>query len=1103
MNTRKKKILITIVLVVVAIFFILPAIGFSILNWGVLPPEKLTPLVIKETNKFLDANLECERIELTYFETWPYLGIQLTNGRLISHAAEDSTAHANALSIPSDSLLRFSKVVISMQPTDYLLGGRITIKEINIENPRFYGYVNKEGRANWEIYQSEGDSSAPSGKKPVPPVDLQKVRIKNGHFTYDDRHSDLYTEIKGFFLNMDGSFAFGKNKIDVETGSSSILFRSPTYTLNNNLALKLKSQLLLSDNYNTVTLKGAEMRVNNLPFTADGSFTYRPETKLSEINMDMGLQVSDLNDLLHFIPDSYFRERDQTMAKGSVTLEGSIHGTLGDSIVPSVNLCCKIENGSFHLKGIKQGIDTLQMDLDLHLNGLHPDSSYVSLEQLLLKGLNTSLDMKGSVTNLLQNPKIDAVLNGKIDFTRLGQEFLNPDTLLLEGVMEANLSAAFTVNDLLNSQYGKVKASGSMTADKLKAFSVPLGIDVYFSNTHFLIDSTRQTSSFLDKKDLLNVTLAIDSMNFKYKDEISTNISKLDIQAKTSPVVDTTAVIPLISSIKFDYLRTRLPDSVWLVAGQTLLRGGIKPSASNKQIPTAGASITVDTLKYFINPLKTGVLLAKSTINIEALPIREARRQQREAKGLTDSTARKTRRLALPAQIQTDTTGATNQLLRQWEVRGSVLFDQARAFSRLLPIPIKMEPTTIKFNTNNVTLTDARLHLGNSDLKLSGELSHIRQAMLRGGKLNGNFVLTSDYIDCNQLMQALNKGMQYSELVLEKDTISPDDKNMSDLTTQALVDSISMAEATTDTSQLFVIPDYLDMTLHTDAKRIDFKDLELENVKGEVIVRDQSINLSNLSMHSNIGCGNLTMIYTAKNQKGASAGFDLDMEDVLVEKLIGLYPAIDTLVPMLRSFEGVVDCQITATCKIDSTMSVILPSVHSACFLHGENMVLLDGETFAEISKTLMFKNKKRNVIDSISVDLTVKDNKIEVFPFLVEVDRYKVAVGGTHNLDMTFNYHVSVLKSPVPFKLGIDITGNLDDFKYKIVKCRYKDLFKPAKEAEMDRTRTNIRETIRDAIRKQIKEAAPELSGSLSENHTHSHEQEHHAEQETHRGES
>ena len=391
----------------------------------------------------------------------------------------------------------------------------------------------------------------------------------------------------------------------------------------------------------------------------------------------------------------------------------------------------------------------------------------------------------------------------------------------------------------------------------------------------------------------------------------------------------------------------------------------------------------------------------------------------------------------------------------------------------------------MKFNTNDITLTNAHLHLGKSDFMLNGEIKRIRQAMLRGGKLQGNFSLASNYIDCNQLMKAMNSGMQYTELhSATTDQSVIDEENLVTMDTHTLQDSIATATLDT-TDRVFVIPAYLDMTLHTDAKKIDFKDVELSNVLGEVIIRDQSINLSNLKMDSNIGRGHMTMFYTAKDESGASAGFDIDMENVMVEKLIGLYPAIDTLVPMLRSFEGVVDCQITATCKMDSVMSLDLPSLNSACYLHGENMVLLDGETFTEISKTLMFKNKKRNVIDSISVDLAIKDNKIEVFPFLVEMDRYKVAVGGTHNLDMTFNYHLSVLKSPVPFKLGIDITGNLDDFKYKIVKCRYKDLFKPAKEAELDSTRTNIRKEIRESIRNQIKETAPELVSSLSSNHS------------------
>ena len=76
----------------------------------------------------------------------------------------------------------------------------------------------------------------------------------------------------------------------------------------------------------------------------------------------------------------------------------------------------------------------------------------------------------------------------------------------------------------------------------------------------------------------------------------------------------------------------------------------------------------------------------------------------------------------------------------------------------------------------------------------------------------------------------------------------------------------------------------------------------MEDVKGEVVIRDQSINLSDLCMSSNIGSGDLTMVYTTKTDQEATMGFELSLNDILVERLISLFPDIDTLVPMLRSF---------------------------------------------------------------------------------------------------------------------------------------------------------------------------------------------------------
>ena len=1088
---RIRKILLVVVSVLVGIFFILPLIGVGILKWAVLPPEKLTPLVVEKTNEFIEAHLECERVELTYFETYPYLGVKLTNGRLISHQAEDSIEHQEDLMIPSDSLLSFKKAIVVFNPTDYLFSGKVTIPRVIMDSIRFYGYVNEEGKANWEIYQSEMDSVDESSSSPLPKIDLQQVHITNGHFVYDDRQQDLYTAIDGFFLHINGLLTQRGNKLDVETGSSSIVFRSPSYSLANKLALRFKGRLLLADGLRRIGLRDAELLVNNLPFTADGFMVPATEDNPSRIDMTFGLKVSDMNDLLHFIPDEYFKDRDKTLAEGRIILEGDIRGELGDSIVPTVNLCCKIEDGSYHVKGIEQGIDTLRMDMDLHLNGAYPDSSYVSLEELTLIGLNTSLTMSGEVRDIWRNPAIRAEMKGQVDFTRLAKEFLNPDTLLLEGTMMADLSTVFKVDDIVNSRFAKVKSSGNLTVDRFKAFSKPLGVDMYIAGANLFVGSTENESKYLNAKGLLSANLSVDTLNIKYKDEISTNIGGLKMVANTTPVIDTTAVIPMTAGLEFDHLRTKLPDSTWMVAGKTVLKGGIKASSTDKRIPMAGATISVDTLKYILIPLRTGMVLTESQFSLEALPYRQAIRQQRERRIAAGDTLRRrtqTTRRANRQRSQVDSVASSNSVLRQWEARGQVRFKQLRGFSRLFPIPMYIDETSVKFNTNNMTLSGARLHLGKSDFTLSGELSDIRRAMLRGGKLKANFELESDLIDCNQLMLAIGKGLQFSDQLASNSVGAFSEDSISVLETDHLLANTVDSVATDSISQLFVVPKFLDLTLHTNAKKIDFKDLKLEDVKGEVVIRDQSINLSDLCMSSNIGSGDLTMVYTTKTDQEATMGFELSLNDILVERLISLFPDIDTLVPMLRSFEGMVDCQMTATCKADSTMSVLLPSVNASCYLSGKNMVLLDGETFTEISKTLMFKNKKRNMIDSIAVDLAIHDNKIEVFPFLVEMDRYKVAVGGTHNLDMTFDYHLSVLKSPVPFKLGIDIKGNLGDFKFKIVKCKYKDFLKPTKQAELDSTRRNVREEIRETIRKQIREAAPELGNSLSEIHPHTH---------------
>lgn len=1079
MMTRTKKIILTIVLVLLGIVFLLPIIAFGVLRWAVLAPEKLTPLVTQEANAYLnDARLECDEVELTYFETYPYFGVKLINGRIINETD----------SLPCDTLVSFKRTIVAINPTYIFNSKRIAVELFFIDTPRFYGYIAPDGKANWDIVQSTDTTAQDTTQQqPLPPIDLKKVRIKSGRLVYDDRQQDLYTEVNGFYLNLKGSFANqdSENGVRLETGSSSILFDSPAYTLSNHLRMDFKSELSWIYMMQEITLKDAELRVNDLPFKASGSIKRREAGQPSLVDLGFNLNILDLNEILHFIPEQYLKNRDKMAATGSILLEGKIQGEVGDSVVPSLDLCCKIDNGSYHVEGVQQGIDSLRMDVDLAFNGPCPDSSFVKVEELVVKGRNISLDVKGSAYNLFDNPAIRSKIKGNVNLTQLAKDFLNPDTIILEGEMSADLTTAFTVNDLLDSNMSKVEADGALNIERFKATSPVFGLDAYIAGLSLKAGSAKKESRYMQTDELLASNLQIDTLNIQYKENINSRISHLELRVNTARNIDTTAVIPVTTWMTIGQLRSKLPDSTWLVLKNTTLDGGIKASANNKRIPKAGFRLRMDTLKYFMVAARTGAVLSNSQFTLEALPYRDAVKQRLE------QSARNRRRAAIRqanARGQRDTaavadTSATSRLLRRWEARGKINFDKLRLFSRYFPIPMYMEGTNVEYNTNRITLKDARLHLGKSDLRLNGQLSQLRAAALRGGTLKGKLTVQSDLIDCNQLLLAMNRGARFAEAD-EKAPASFNTDSITALEYQNMEIGAQDTLRTDTTTQLMIIPKFLNLSLRTDAKRIQFKDLELENVVGEVVVRDQVLNLSELRMNSNIGDGNLTMVYSTPDETHASMGLELGLNKILVNKLIDLFPSMDTLVPMLRSFEGVVDCQITATCQTDSTMSVLLPTLNASCFMRGKDMVLLDGETFAEISKTLMFKNKKRNLIDSIAVDLAIKDSKIEVFPFLVEMDRYKVAVGGTHNMDMTFDYHLSVLKSPVPFKLGIDITGNLDDFKFKIVRCKYKDFLQPAKQAELDSTRRNVRELIRDEIRRQIREAAPELGNSLSENH-------------------
>lgn len=472
--------------------------------------------------------------------------------------------------------------------------------------------------------------------------------------------------------------------------------------------------------------------------------------------------------------------------------------------------------------------------------------------------------------------------------------------------------------------------------------------------------------------------------------KFASEIDRMKAKVVSTNPQDTTKIVTLQCELEMNKLRANIGDSLKIYSGKTTGTGELAPKEQNSAMPMISFSMRTDSLFFNANETKLALGVAGIKAKLEK----------------------------------------KNDSL--WIPRGIVGFDRLLVHTPEFGLPLRVRKTAVTVDGPKITLRNASLKIGHSDMVATGEVMGLYRAMTKNETLKARLAISSEMIDCNQLINSFS---------LSEDSVSV-----------AVTDTVSPTEM-----KLFVLPGNLDFELQTDLKKVVFGKVEFEDVCGKVDLKNRTLYLRNLEMRALDADMKAVMVCRADSVRGGYTGFDFKIRDINIAKLVDFIPSMDTIVPMLRSFEGRVQFDVAAEARLDSNMNIRIPTLRSAMYIKGDSLVLMDGETFAEISKMLMFKNKKKNVFDSISVNVVVNDGSVLVYPFQVSIDRYKAAIGGEQGLDMNFKYHISILKSPLPFKAGVNISGNLDKMKIRVGKAKYKDDVTPAAIHKVDSTRMDL----------------------------------------------
>ncbi|MDE7125887.1 MAG: hypothetical protein K2O12_05350, partial [Muribaculaceae bacterium] len=404
--------------------------------------------------------------------------------------------------------------------------------------------------------------------------------------------------------------------------------------------------------------------------------------------------------------------------------------------------------------------------------------------------------------------------------------------------------------------------------------------------------------------------------------------------------------------------------------------------------------------------------------------------------------------------LDKDVTRPVARFLRNWVIDGNVNARRASLFTPVFPLRNQIRNFKIGFTSDSVSLSKIRYVAGRSDFEISGSLSNIRRALSGNSRspLRINLHMQSDTIDVNQLAAAFFAGAAYSAKKDSLDLTLSDTDNDEELQSQ-----IENLHSGLESTGPLLIPMNVDANLTVKTDNIIYSDLLLHNMSGGVQVFRGAVNLNNLSASSDVGSIDISALYAAPDTSSMNFGFGMQTRGFNIERFLQLVPAVDSILPLLGDMGGIINADMAATCDIQPNMDIDIPSLRAALKIHGDSLTLLDPETFKTVSKWLFFKNKNRNLIDSMSVEILVEDSQLKVFPFSFNFDRYKLGVLGNNDFNMNYNYHIAVLKSPIPFKFGVNITGTPDNMKIRLGGSKFKKGMDVRSVSVVDTTRVNL----------------------------------------------
>lgn len=1027
MKKMFKRIAITLA---VLLFLLLAAIGGVV--WFVFTPERLTPIVRTQAAKYITCQTEIGEVELTFFSTFPRFGLKVNRFVLVN-----PTPNA-----PSDTLVSIGELVGVVDVAAWWNRNEIVLTELHMNNGHVNAFIDSLGHTNFDIMKADTTTvpvDTAQAAMPFSFINISDVEFNNVSLSFADQSQKLHAGVQNLTAQFSGSFASDtvNTEMKMSDGKVSFGFAGESYMKDVAIKFDVPAQIILSRMF--VKFDGAEASVNDLAFELTGSVENDTINKKIHTNITYETKEWSIPAILALVPPSFQSYLKGLEVDGVVSSKGKITGAYSERSMPLMDIQVAMEDGSLKYSGLPLPLSEMKGDISLYTDLSNDTTSYLRINSFSAKTPQSSFSTSGSVTHLFSDISIN--LTSKADLVLAEFKPLLPKDMKVKmaGEVSGTVKSAFTMSQMEKMQIEKMKLSGSIAASDLDVAYDSLMLKTESSTIDFALPNPNKLAK---NARFVYAKIVSSNLNASKLAGFSAFLENATLSLEASDVRDTTRIPNVACTFSLDTLAAAM-DTMTVSIRKPVGQFTMLPQKGKPSNPQIMLTYSCDALNAAMGSSYARMRKANLTADIQDDKVQPRYKitygGEDLGMGMGEYSA-KIAKIYLKANVVNNT--KEKDVFQQWATNGFVDMENGVINMASMRYPFEIPAIKMDFDPETFKIKESKLKIDRSDFSLAGTLSNVLSYFKSDSLLRGDFDFVSKNTDVLQLM-SLTNGVGYEEKPAPTDTAT--------------------------SSGPYMVPKGIDIVLRTNVSKAILGLNTITDITGEMRVKDGLLIMDKYRFTTPASKMQLTVMYRTPRKNHIFLGLDYHMLNIEIGTLLKMIPDIDTIMPMLRSFKGQGEFHIAAEMYTDSLYKPKKSTIRAASSIKGHNLVLMDGSTFSTIAKNLRFNKKTENKVDSLSAEFTVFKQEIDIYPFLIVMDKYKAVVEGRHNFDMSFNYHISVVDCPLPIKLGLDVAGNMEKLNYNLVKCKYGDLYRPTARGTVQERQLELRRRIRESLTQKV----------------------------------